>query len=160
MSRDAAIDELLTRTALRQLVERYAQAADTRNYEAFRELFVSEGAIHIHHGNPAETRPEYSLESLEVIVKAMSGLEEYEKTQHHVTNHLVTLDGERATGQTYCTAHHIYRKDGAPWNLTMAIRYSDRYVCEKGRWWFEERRLGVDWERHESLGEKGWVAKT
>ncbi len=158
MSRDDALDQLLTRSALRQLAMRYAQAADSRDYEAFRELFVEKGAIHIHHGDPASTEPEYSLDGLETIVSSMKGLEEYEKTQHHVTNQLVEVDGDHATGQTYCTAHHIYRVDGAPWNLTMAIRYSDRFVRKDGRWYFEERRLGVDWERRGSLGEKGWVA--
>ena len=69
----------------------------------------------------------------------------------------VAIDGDRASGETYCTAHHIYRVDGAPMNLTMFIRYQDRWVRDGGRWWFEERRLCVDWERRAPLGDEGWA---
>lgn len=158
MSGEDAVDALLQRHALHQLAMRYAQTADTRNYEGFRELFVDHGSIHIHHGETAATEPEYSLIGLETIVEAMHKLAEFERTQHHVSNQLVEIDGSKATGETYCTAHHIYRKEGAPWNLTMAIRYSDRYLQVEGSWYFEERRLAVDWERHAALGDEGWVA--
>jgi hypothetical protein len=85
------------------------------------------------------------------------GFEAYEKTQHLVANQLVEIDGDRASGETYCTAHHIYRVDGAPMNLTMFIRYQDRWLREGGRWWFEQRRLFVDWERRAPLGDEGWA---
>lgn len=157
MSRDPAIEQLLIRRELYDLALRYAQSADRRNYEAFREIFTETGSIHGHRADPATSKPLYSIEGRETIVKGLSGLEQYVKTQHHVSNQLVEIDGDRATGETYCTAHHIYLKDAEPWNLTMAIRYQDKFVRESGRWWFQERRLWVDWERHESLGEKGWV---
>ena len=156
-SRDEAIDELITRRALYELALRYARGADRRDYESFREIFCEQGAIHGHRDDPATSEPLYSMEGRETIVKGLSGLEQFVKTQHHVTNQLVQIEGDRAHGETYCTAHHIYLKDGEPWNLTMAIRYQDQWVREGGRWWYEERRLWVDWERHEPLGDGGWV---
>ena len=99
------------------------------------------------------------MEGRDTIVKAMPGIERYERTNHVVSNQLVEIYGDRATGETYCMAHHIHRENGELRNLTMAIRYQDRFRRENGRWYFEERRLGVDWERVEPLGEKGWVAE-
>ena len=56
-----------------------------------------------------------------------------------------------------CTWGAVVLPFGAPMNLTMFIRYQDRWLREGGRWWFEERRLCVDWERHAPLGDEGWV---
>ena len=48
-----------------------------------------------------------------------------------------------------------------PWlehHAAFPNRINAHFVRVDGRWYFEERRLGVDWERNESLGEEGWVA--
>ncbi len=87
----------------------------------------------------------------------LRGLEQYEKTLHLVANQLIEIDGDLAKGETYCTAHHIYRREGAAMNHTMAIRYQDRFIRRDDRWWFEERRLAIDWERHAALGDEGWA---
>ena len=152
----AALRALLDRRELYDLALRYARAADRRDYAVFREIFTEQGAIHGHRGG-VDTKPLYSIEGRETIVAGLSGLEQYEKTLHVVANQLVDMEGDRASGETYCMAHHIYRKDGAPMNRTMAIRYQDRFVRKDGRWYFEERRLDVDWERDRPLGEDGWV---
>ena len=149
--------EIADRHALYQLSLRYARAADRRDYEGFRDIFTEKGRISVHHHDVDNNEPIHAMEDLESIVRNMSGLEAYEKTQHLVANQLVEIDGDRASGETYCTAHHIYRVDGAPMDLTMFIRYQDRWVREGGRWWFEERRLCVDWERHTPLGDQGWA---
>ena len=157
MSRDATIEQILIRHELHELALRYAQSVDRRRYAGFREIFTEKGSIHGHRADPATSKPLFSIEGRETIVESMSRIEQYLKTQHHVTNQLVEIDGERASGETYCTAHHIYLKDDKPWNLTMAIRYQDKFVRESDRWYFEERRLWIDCERHESLGEEGWA---
>lgn len=159
MSQDDELRTLLDRRELYDLALRYARAADRRDYPAFRELFVEKGRIAVHHGDAFRTEPQFSMEGRETIVGRMNGLERYERTNHVVANQLVEVDGDRATGETYCIAHHIHRDDGVPMNLTMAIRYQDRFVRENGRWYFEERRLGVDWERDAPLGAGGWVAE-
>lgn len=159
MSREEAIDRLLIRRELYDLALRYACAADRRDYEAFREIFSLNGAIHGHRADPASSEPLYSIQGRETIVHGLTGLEQYVKTQHHVSNQLVEIHGDRAEGETYCMAHHIYLDGDALRNLTMAIRYQDKFVREDGRWFFEERRLWVDWERHESLGAEGWVGE-
>ena len=151
------IRALLDRHELHQLALRYARAADRRDYEAFADLFTEKGRISVHHRDAYGTEPIHAMEDRATIVRNMSGLEAYEKTQHIVANQLVEIEGDHASGETYCTAHHIYRVDGAPVDLTMFIRYQDRWLREGGRWWFEERRLCVDWERHGPLGDAGWV---
>jgi hypothetical protein len=57
----------------------------------------------------------------------------------------ITLEGDRAEGETYCLAHHVL-VDGDSGSLMIAsIRYLDTFTKSKGTWLFAERRLYVDW---------------
>ena len=154
---EPALRTLLDQRELYDLALRYAHAADRRDYPAFAEIFTEAGRISVHHRDAFGTEAIHAMEDRATIVRSMKGLEAYEKTQHLVANQLMEIDGDRASGETYCTAHHIYRVDEVPMNLTMFIRSQDRCVREGGRWWFEERRLCVDWERHGPLGDDGWA---
>ena len=56
------------------------------------------------------------------------------------------MDGDRATGESYCLAHHLSTSDDGQRTLMIAsIRYLDEFVKEDGDWFFAERRLMVDW---------------
>jgi hypothetical protein len=55
------------------------------------------------------------------------------------------LDGQNATGITYCLAHHV-KVEGARRTLMIAaIRYLDKFVKQDGVWYFSQRKLMVDW---------------
>ena len=157
MQGEEELGALLAHHALRTLTMRYARAVDRRDYAALGELFVEEGAIYVYRGDPATTEPYLRLEGRAGIVEQMQRIEAWDKTQHHVSNQLFEVAGEAATGESYCMAHHISSNDGAPRDLTMAIRYQDEFAHREGRWWIVTRRLCVDWERDEPLGEGGWA---
>jgi hypothetical protein len=55
------------------------------------------------------------------------------------------LDGDRASGETYCLAHHIWTENGQRTLLVISIRYLDQFVREDGMWRFADRRLIIDW---------------
>jgi len=58
----------------------------------------------------------------------------------------VVLDGDRATGESYCIAHHVsVAADGSRTLMIASIRYLDEFVKQDGDWLFAERRLMVDW---------------
>ena len=58
----------------------------------------------------------------------------------------VDLDGDRATGECYCLAHHVeVADDGSRSVMIMHIRYQDRYARTADGWKFEHRTLMVDW---------------
>ncbi|MFF4434444.1 nuclear transport factor 2 family protein [Streptomyces sp. NPDC001513] len=58
----------------------------------------------------------------------------------------VTLDGDHATGVTYCLAHHVTEvEDGSQALMIASIRYLDTMVKHHGAWLFAERLLMVDW---------------
>jgi hypothetical protein len=67
-------------------------------------------------------------------------------TTHFNGQSTVSLDGGRATGESYCLAHHLSTsEDGQSTLMIASIRYLDELVKQDGQWLFAERRLMVDW---------------
>ena len=69
----------------------------------------------------------------------------YEATTHFNGQSTVALDGDRATGESYCLAHHLYTEDGERKLMVASLRYLDTFVKTDGAWLFAERRLYLDW---------------
>ena len=86
------------------------------------------------------------MEGHDGIVQAIDRLEErYTKTLHFIGNHYATIEGDEATGLTYCLAHHLYERDGEERDTLMVIRYDDRCVRTSEGWRFSRRTLSIDW---------------
>ncbi|HKN89277.1 MAG TPA: nuclear transport factor 2 family protein [Acidimicrobiia bacterium] len=67
-------------------------------------------------------------------------------TTHFNGQSTVSVDGDRATGESYCLAHHLSKdEDGQRTMMIASIRYLDEFVKQDGDWLFAERRLMVDW---------------
>jgi hypothetical protein len=82
-------------------------------------------------------------------------LNTYEVTMHLNGQSTVALDGERATGETYCVAHHVFSAEGGRKLMIAALRYQDSFVKTHGRWRFSERRLYVRWTETRPLEAAG-----
>ena len=78
-------------------------------------------------------------------------LNAYEVTMHLNGQSTVALDGDRATGETYCLAHHVYSDEGERKLMIAALRYQDVFVKADGGWRFAERRLYVRWAETRTL---------
>jgi SnoaL-like protein len=131
------------RIALRELVDRYASAVDGRRLDEVAGLFAEDGTLFVHGPtDEVEARRVYAGRS--EIRRALDGLGRFRSTHHLVGGHLVSLDGDRMTGETYCQASHVYDTDEGPRIYVLTIRYQDTYVHD-GRWRFAERRERVDW---------------
>jgi uncharacterized protein (TIGR02246 family) len=141
----ADLTELLDRLALRQVVEAYARGADRRDGAGMAALFTEDGRLASYEGDPATSAPTIERRGREAIGKAMAGLNRYEVTTHLLGQQSLDIDGDRATGETYCLAHHISERDGRKENRVMSIRYHDAFVRLDGQWYIEERVLAVDW---------------
>src|SRR5216683_2773508 len=70
----------------------------------------------------------------------------YVATMHFNGQSTVSLDGDRATGESYCLAHHLsVAEDGQRTLMVASIRYLDEFVKQDGQWFFAERQLMVNW---------------
>ena len=60
--------------------------------------------------------------------------EMFHRTAHLMTNHLVDVDGDRASGTVLCTARHLKAPPDDQSALVSVIRYEDRYERRDGVW--------------------------
>ena len=151
--------EVADRLALRELVERYAQAVDAKDVDTVVGLFADDGSLvsHIPPGTDESPLEQHGHHQLRRALEA--GLARYRATTHMIGGQVVEAAGDGATGVTVCRAHHLYdsRRDGEGGNprmLVMALRYHDRYVRSAGGWRFARRLLRLDWLEDRAFGEE------
>jgi len=141
---------------LRALVAAYAHAADRREPAALAALFTDDGLLAIHEGDPGSADGRASVPVRErrgraEIETAIAGLARYDVTTHVLGQHTADVDGDHATAETYCMAHHLTTTDGKHHDHVLSIRYLDRFCKIDGAWYFEERRLVIDWTDEREL---------
>jgi len=136
--------ELADRLAIRRLVDDYARAADRVDGAAAGACFTPDGVLRI--CNRGQAEPVRMRTGPDEIAAAFAGLGRYDVTLHVVANHYVDLDGDTATGETYCLAHHIHDADDGTGKLdyVMAIRYLDQYRRTEVGWRLAQRELQVE----------------
>ncbi|MEU4480551.1 nuclear transport factor 2 family protein [Micromonospora sp. NPDC023966] len=138
-------EQATDRAALRELVDAYARLADRRDAQGQAALFTADARVAVYGGEPDTTEPTQVLIGRDELAAAFGALQNYDKTTHFNGQSTVTIDGDRATGETYCLAHHLWTEEGQRSLMVMSIRYYDTFVRQDDRWFFAERQLITDW---------------
>src|ERR1700741_2880920 len=137
--------EAADRVALRELFDAYAHCADRRDADAQKALFTENTVFAVYmQGEGSE--PSYVLNGRESLTPVFDDLNRYEATTHFNGQSTVTIEGDdRATGESYTIAHHLYTEDGTRKIMIAALRYLDSFAKIDGSWYFAERKLILDW---------------
>ena len=144
-------EEAADRLAIRELVEAYARCADRRDAKGQMALFTADTHLVVYM-NARDPNPSQELHSREALAPVFADLNQYAATMHFVgQSTILTLTGNRGTGEAYTLAHHL-TIDGGKRNLMIAaLRYSDQFVKIDCAWLFAERLLYVDWLEERAL---------
>ena len=138
-------EEAADRLAIHELVESYAHCADRRDAQGQMALFTADTHFLVYM-NAKDPTPTQELHSREALAPVFADLKKYDATMHFVGQcTILTLTGDRATGEAYTLAHHLTTDDGKRRLMIAALRYADQFVKIDGVWLFAERRLYVDW---------------
>ena len=97
------------------------------------------------------SEPTYVLQGREALTPVFDDLNRYEATTHFNGQSTVTVDGNRATGESYTIAHHLYTEDGTRKIMIASLRYLDDFAKIDGRWYFAERKLILDWSETRAM---------
>jgi SnoaL-like domain len=136
--------EAADRLAIRELFDAYAHCADRRDAEGQKALFTADTRFAVYMSGPG-TEPTYVLQGREALTPVFADLNRYEATTHFNGQSTVVLNGERATGESYTIAHHLYTAGGERKIMIASLRYLDTFVKIDGAWLFDERNLILDW---------------
>jgi ketosteroid isomerase-like protein len=136
--------EQADRLAIRELVDAYAHCADRRDAAGQKSLFTEDTHFVVYMGGQG-SEPTQVLDGRESLTPVFDDLNRYQATMDFNGQSTVTLDGDRATGESYCIAHHLFTEDGERKLMVAWLRYGDTFVKLDGEWLFAERNLYVDW---------------
>jgi len=137
---EAALQTLIDKDAIRDLVLCYSRAVDRKDVGLLRDLYTEDATDS--HGDsfdgPADAYCDFIAASLPYM--PYSG--------HHVCNHMIAVDGDVGSGEVYALAFHVIpnQSGGAEREEDfMAVRYIDNYRrCGDGKWRFSKRVVTYD----------------
>lgn len=119
-----------------QLACAYAQIVDDREFARMEEIMSPDFKM---------ANPIYSFDSRADYIAGLEAIRQYSATFHLVGNQVGEWKGETYRGQTWCTAMHMYEKDGVQRKMDMGIRYDDHISLVDGRYRYTRRDLNVVW---------------
>jgi ketosteroid isomerase-like protein len=126
-----AVQELIDREAIRDLVLCYSRAIDRKDVGLLRDLYT-EDATDTHGDSFDGTAEEFC-----VFIEGSLAC-----------NHMIAIDGDEANGEVYALAFHVLpdrENPGKQIEDFMAVRYIDNYRrCQDGKWRFSKRVVTYD----------------
>ena len=144
------------RLALRELFDAYAHCADRRDADGQKALFTDDTVFAVYMDG-GDSEPTYVLQGREALTPVFDDLNRYEVTTHFNGQSTVTINGNRATGESYTIAHHVFTEDGDRKIMVASLRYLDTFTKLDGGWYFAERKLILDWSETRSMSARAAV---
>ena len=138
------------RLAIRELFDAYAHCADRRDAEGQKALFTVDARFAVYMDGEGSEQT-YVLEGREALSPVFADLNRYEVTTHFNGQSTVTIDGDRAMGESYTIAHHIFTEHGTRKIMIASLRYLDTFTQIDESWYFAERNLILDWSETRSI---------
>src|SRR6201988_873155 len=129
--------ERADRVPIRELVDAYAHCADRGDAEGQKALFTDDTHFVVYMDGQG-SEPTQVLDGREALTPVFAALNQYSATMHFNGQSTVELDGDRATGESYCIAHHLFTADGERRLMVAWLRYEDTFVKVDDAWLFAE----------------------
>lgn len=131
----AAVQDLLDKQALHELVASYCRAIDRQDFDLLLSLY--------HEDAREERGAIFSGTAQGFVDFVIENGDNYEATVHRLFNELYVVDGDYAEGEIYCEAYHRTNQE-PPMEVIAGGRYLDRYEKRQGQWKFVYRTSTVD----------------
>ena len=133
-----ALQCLLDKREIEELVLRYCRAVDRHDWDALRRLYHDD-AIDDHGKLFKGPAADYVRWLPTMMAKLRT-------SAHRVTNHSIVVRGDVAEGEVYIVAHHVkVEPSGGEVQIRTGGRYLDRYTRRDGAWKFQHRMAVMDW---------------
>jgi hypothetical protein len=129
---------LLDRQEIVDITVSYCRALDTCDWELLGSCFTEDGVL--------DVGPWGTHTGVETIVSLCAGLfPGFDRTQHVVANHVITISGDTATCTCDLVAEHLLRSSAGGDQTTTRAVYRDELVRADRRWKIARRKLDIIW---------------
>jgi len=120
-----------------RVMSRYCHGVDRCDIDILKSVFWDDGVCNY---------SDEDLNAMEWSENCVAGLSTMVRTLHTIGNHWIEVDGDKATGETYCTAYHLLKaEDGSLHDMVVGGRYLDRFEKRNGEWRIRSRYYVMDW---------------
>ena len=140
---DAAVQKLLDRAEIEELVSRYVIALDTRDADLYAGVFTEDGVYElpgnvVHRGRAAIRKVVTDLQDSRARNDAAG--KPSPELYHVMANHSIELiDATHARHR--CYAQTVRAAEGGQFIVGFMGRYEDELVKRDGRWYIQSRKL-------------------
>jgi hypothetical protein len=135
---DDAVQELIDRAAIRDVMTRYARGLDRRDFDMVAGCFAPDAT--------AEYSGEVLAPGVDAIVSYVRGLEHLPISMHFMGDMFIELDGDSAEVETYAIAYLVGAHGGSEEGVRVrGLRYRDRLARRQGGWAITHRVHTADW---------------
>ena len=145
----ARVREIEDRMAIKNLVDTFSILADRKETAQQTLLFTENATVEsVSNGQPGSV-----LTGRKQIGDAFASfLNNFETVYHINGQQTLTLNGDKASGISYCQVTLISNEDGKKIKLAMGVYYNDDYVRESGRWLIAKRKSTFSWRDRQPIG--------
>ncbi|REG98010.1 nuclear transport factor 2 family protein [Flavobacterium aquicola] len=139
---DTRISTIENKIAIKELVDTFSLVSDKKDNVAQASFFTEDGILTSIMGDATFT----FTGRKEIEDGFASILAPLETVWHHNGQLSITIDGNKATGFSYCLATLIGTENNNKYQRTIAANYADEYVKENEQWLISKRTATVAWE--------------
>jgi len=144
------IAEIEDRIAIKNVVDTFSILADTKEVEKQLLLFTENATVE----SVMQGQVGNALTGRKQIGDAFAGfLKNFETVYHINGQQTLTLNGDRASGISYCLVTLIGTASGKRIKTTMGVYYHDEFVKENNRWLIAKRKSTFAWQERTEMGQ-------
>ncbi|MBP6662310.1 MAG: nuclear transport factor 2 family protein [Paludibacter sp.] len=142
MDTNTHVTEMQDKLALKELVDVFSMLADQKEVEKQTFLFTEDATVESFMNGKSTG----VLTGRKQIGDAFAGFLQLFDVVYHINGQQVlTLNGDNATGTSYCLVTLIGNENGKKMKNTMGVIYHDTYVKKSGKWFIAKRQSNFTW---------------
>jgi len=137
------LEQLKDRLLIKELVDRVSILGDRKYFNAQVQLFSEDALSETFAGGTSILK----LRCRKEMAAAFGNfLKDYETVYHFNGQHIISIDGDKASGTCYCTITLIGTENSKRIKTTIGAVYQDDYVRDGNRWLIAERTGTFNWQ--------------
>jgi hypothetical protein len=136
---EQAVQQLIDRAAVSDVVNTYATAVDTRDWALFGSIFADSLFLDFRSFRPSL----YKQVTREELIEISKSVEAFDATQHLSANHRHSFQGDRATCTSYMHAGHFLKRDGVDHACFLYGYYTYELLRDGAGWLIDKYGLQI-----------------
>lgn len=137
-----ALETLIRRAEISDVVNRYATGIDRRDWALYRSCFADEIDLDFTSWSGGEPS---RIAADQWVAGVRDGLSGFDATHHVSSNHVVDVDGNEGRCVSYMVAYHVLATAMGENIFTLGGYYTNRLRKTSGLWKIHACKLTVTW---------------